>query len=145
MIKVLLGMAVVFLGLVRPGLAEEHQVNRVKGLYKIAKITKFSERDFLTVFAYAGEVSASDDRPQDILLRTNHMHLALQEGETFEIAAEVAKKSKQGILAAQVMVNIETPTSKVPVWLLSSQYGTNDLRGARYIDMHAPVSDFMVF
>jgi hypothetical protein len=34
---------------------------------------------------------------------------------------------------------------RVPVWMLSKKGSQFDLRGAKYLDMHAPVNDYIVF
>ncbi len=115
---------------------------RVGGEFKVKSIVKTKELGFVVTFV-------STDRKaqvQKITLESSYLHVSVEEGKVLRLSAEVAAQQGNVVEARQILLFLPTPTSYLPVWLLSrSAPALSDLKGARYIDMHAPQSDFMLF
>ena len=78
-------------------------------------------------------------------LMTDHVHLGLEDGAEVKLSAEVVRDFGVTGEISQVLVFLPRKGGSVtPVWLLSSAYLNRPLRGARYLEMHAPTSDYLV-
>ena len=115
---------------------------RVGGEFKVKSIEKTEDRGFLITFT-------STDRKaqvQEITLDSAYLHVSVEEGKVLRLSAEVASQQGSTVAARQILLFLPTPGSYLPVWLLSrSAPALSDLKGAKYIDMHAPQSDFLMF
>ena len=115
---------------------------RVGGEFRVKSIEKTQERGFLITFT-------STDRKaqvQEITLDSAYLHVSVEEGKVLRLSAEVASQRGSTVAARQILLFLPTPGSYLPVWLLSrSAPALSDLKGAKYIDMHAPQSDFLMF
>lgn len=115
---------------------------RVGGEFRVKSIEKTKDRGFLITFT-------STDRKaqvQEITLDSAYLHVSVEEGKVLRLSAEVASQRGSTVTARQILLFLPTPGSYLPVWLLSrSAPALSDLKGAKYIDMHAPQSDFLMF
>lgn len=115
---------------------------RVGGEFKVKSIAKTEDHGFLITFT-------STDRKaqvQRITLDSAYLHVSVEEGKVLRLSAEVATRQGSTVAARQILLLLPTPGSYLPVWLLSrSAPALSDLKGAKYIDMHAPQSDFLMF
>lgn len=138
--RLLLGLWLVFSGFT---LHAESKVERIGGNFKIERIEKLSDADFRISFVSQVETGRFDR----LTLRSDHVHLSMQEGQVIRLSAEVLKTaSGKEVEVTQVLLFLShSEYGTTPVWLLSSQHPTRDFRGSRWLDMHAPQADFLIF
>lgn len=120
----------------------ERQTERVSGHYRIAKIEEIDKEHVSIRF----EADPKTSRYNTLILKNDQVQLGLKEGQNFRLSAEIIPGEADTHAVTQVLLFM--PSSEygsVPVWLLSSQFGPQDIRGARWIEMHAPQSDYRVF
>ncbi len=135
-------LAVAFFSMFLPWtiLAESDSTSRITGEFKIDKITKISPDSYRIVFT-----NLDKSEPHETLfLDSNQIHMGLSEGQTLRLSAEVFQRNPKTWEITQVLVFLKTTNSHIPVWLISQTHGPKELRGARYIEMHAPTSDFLI-
>lgn len=134
-------LVLVSLLLVASGSNAGKQLLRIGGEFRVKKITK-TDGGFMVTFA-------STDRHaqvQEINLESSYLHVSVEEGKVLRLSAEVTAQQGSSVQAKQVLLFLPVPGAYLPVWLLSrSAPALSDLRGAKYIDMHAPQSDFLIF
>ncbi len=115
---------------------------RVGGEFKVKSIQKTKDRSFVITFS-STDLKA---QVQEITLESAYLHVSVEEGKVLRLSAEVAAQHGRVVEARQILLFLPTHGSYLPVWLLSrSAPALSDLKGAKYIDMHAPQSDFMMF
>ena len=115
---------------------------RVGGEFKVKSIAKTGDHGFLITFTSTDRKS----QVQRITLDSAYLHVSVEEGKVLRLSAEVATRQGSTVAARQILLLLPTPGSYLPVWLLSrSAPALSDLKGAKYIDMHAPQSDFLMF
>ena len=78
-------------------------------------------------------------------VRNTSVHFGIAEGDTYRISAEVVTERDIVGDVSQVMILFPKQGSFEPIWLLSQNYNNKRLRGAKYLEMHAPSSDYQVF
>lgn len=115
---------------------------RVGGEFKVKSIQKTKDHSFVVTFASTD----SQAKVQEIKLESTYLHVSVEEGKVLRLSAEVATQQGRVVEAKQILLFLPTASSYLPVWLLSrSAPALSDLKGAKYIDMHAPQSDFLLF
>ena len=115
---------------------------RVGGEFKVKSIQKTQDHSFVVTFASTD----SQAKVQEIKLESTYLHVSVEEGKVLRLSAEVASQQGRVVEAKQILLFLPTANSYLPVWLLSrSAPALSDLKGAKYIDMHAPQSDFLLF
>ena len=120
---------------------EGAQLLRVGGQYRIQKIEKLGDEDFRITF----QSEAPSGRADTLVLRSDHIHVAVQEGLSLRLTAEVVKDQGPILEVTQVLLFLNhRDYGTTPVWLLSKQHVTRDFRGARWLEMHAPQADFLI-
>ncbi len=115
---------------------------RVTGLYKVRKIEKNPGNDYVLHF----EAENKDGVHDLLVLKSDGLNVKIEEGQVLKLSAEVLKDSKKEQEITQVLVFL--PSSEYglsPVWLLSKAHEIREMRGARYLEMHAPASDYQVY
>ena len=114
---------------------------RVSGEFVVKSITADKQGFFTVIFAN----TAKDAKVNMLRLETRHLHVAIEQGKRLRLSAEVGKWRGNIVEARQILVFVPTASSHTPIWLLS-RHSSNDkkLQGAKYLDMHAPQSDFLV-
>ena len=139
-----LGLVSLFLFLASDGAfasQPEPEILRVGGDYRVASIEQMDSGSFRVEFR-ADQLTGSFDV---LVLETDQVNFAVREDEVIRISAEVL--SVQGEIAevAQVLLFLPSPQGYLPIWLLSRKGSAFDLRGSRYLEMHAPASDYQIF
>ena len=115
---------------------------RVGGEFRVKSIQQTKDHSFVVTFASTD----SKAKVQEIKLESTYLHVSVEEGKVLRLSAEVATQQGRIVEAKQILLFLPTSSSYLPVWLLSRSAPTlSDLKGARYIDMHAPQSDFLLF
>lgn len=118
----------------------EAKILRVGGDYTVEAIDKVEERSFKIVF--------KADKPSghfDVLnLESDHVHVAVKVGQKVRLSAEILSEHGPVAEVAQVVIFFESHVGRVPVWMLSTKSPHRDLRASKYLEMHSPVTDFMV-
>ena len=114
---------------------------RVSGEFIVKSITTDKQGFFTVIFAN----TAKNAKINTLRLETRQLHVAIEQGKRLRLSAEVGKWRGNTVEARQILVFVPTASSHTPIWLLS-RHGSDDqkLQGARYLDMHAPQSDFLV-
>lgn len=86
---------------------------------------------------------SSADGGKDLILHTDHVHAGLQKGSKIRLSAEVMG---EGLVLEvnQVMVFLPIPEGVKPVWMLSKNFKGGDAP-SRYLEMHDPQSDYILF
>lgn len=116
------------------------QVERIGGLFRIARIEKLGDRDFRIKFESESKTGKNDN----LTLRSDHVHLAMQEGQVLRLSAEVLRDTTSELEVTQVLLFLPGEHGSAPIWLLSSDHPNRDFRGARWLDMHAPQADYTI-
>lgn len=119
---------------------ETPSVAKIGGVYKVTKIQKKGGDHFVVEFTSTQKTGKFDV----LVLESDHLHVAVEEGKELRLSAEVLKEGKKRTEVAQVLVFLPHGATHVPVWLLSRNAPNRDLRGSRYIEMHAPTSDYLI-
>jgi hypothetical protein len=88
-------------------------------------------------------IFTSGDGGKDLILHTNHVHGGLQQGSKIRLSAEVTQEGPL-LEVNQVMVFLPIPEGVKPVWMLSKSFKGGE-NPARYIEMHDPQSDYVLF
>ena len=122
--------------------SEGSGVERVSGLYKITQIERKPGDEFNLHF----EAETKDGVHDLLVLKSDGLSVKIEEGQILKLSAEVLKSSQKEHEITQVLVFMPSSDYGLsPVWLLSKSHETREIRGARYLEMHAPGSDYQVF
>ncbi|MDQ3233894.1 MAG: hypothetical protein M3Q07_18930 [Pseudobdellovibrionaceae bacterium] len=117
------------------------KVERIGGLFRIARIEKLGDKDFRIKF----ESETKTGKHDKLILRSDHVHLAMQEGQVLRLSAEVLRDTSSELEVTQVLLFLPSEHgTAAPIWLLSSDHPNRDFRGARWLDMHAPQADYTI-
>lgn len=117
------------------------QIQKVAGDYRIEKIIRTDTDSFKIVFHHVN----NEEPFATLVLFSNHIHVGLAEGQVLRLSAEVLKRQETFTEVAQVLAYVPTDYGKTPVWLLSQNRPQLQLRGAKFIEMHAPAADYAIF
>lgn len=114
---------------------------RVSGEFVVKSITADKQGFFTVIFTNTSKSA----KIGTLRLETRHLHVAIEQGKRLRLSAEIGKWRGNVVEARQILVFVPTASSHTPIWLLS-RHNTGDkkLQGAKYLDMHAPQSDFLV-
>ena len=116
-----------------------HNVERVGGTYLVSSIDRV-DGGFQVKF----KAVVASGRFDEIILESPHIHVGVKVGQQLRISAEVIGGDMQVAEATQVLVFLPNQRGETPVWMLSSKQTSVDLRGAKYLEMHAPETDFTI-
>lgn len=120
---------------------QPEKLERIGGTYRIVRLNKLGDADFQIHF----ESVPLTGRFDRLVLRSDHVHMSIQEGQVLRLSAEVLSSEKPEVEVTQVLLFLShSDYGTTPVWLLSSQHVTKDFRGSRWLDMHAPQADFQI-
>jgi len=114
---------------------------RVGGNYKVESITSGAKGSFDVTFR-AENVTGRFDV---LRIHTDHLHVAVKEGETLKISASILNEKSNEAEIHQVVLFIPRPEGATPVWMLSSAKDVRRLEATQYLKMHAPQTDFLLF
>lgn len=113
---------------------------RVGGNYKVTRVERLAPDHFRIEFTSSVK-SGKHDR---LILESDHVNVAVSKGMVLRLSAEVLRETKGATEVSQVLLFLPKNDTHVPVWLLSRNAKNQELRSSRYLEMHAPTSDFMV-
>lgn len=116
------------------------KVLRIGGQYRITHIDKLGTDNFRIRFQSEPLTGKHDH----LVLISDHVHFSLEEGQVLRLSAEVMEEKATELEVTQVLLFLPNDHGFTPVWLLSSQFVTRDFHGARWLEMHAPQSDFLI-
>lgn len=123
------------------GLNFENQATaKIGGDYRVSSIRKKGDDHFVVEFTSVHKTGKYDV----LFLESDHLNVAVEEGKTLRLSAEILKEGKKKTEVSQVLLFLPHGETHVPVWLLSRNAPDKDLRGSRYIEMHAPTSDYLI-
>ena len=124
----------------QPASEASAELIRVGGNYLVHEISQNPSGTFRIEF----RSEQPDGKYGTIILNSDHVHVAVTKGQKLRISAEIGRVTNGVAEATQVLVFIPNIRGPMPVWLLSSSSKNLHLRGARYLEMHAPLSDYNV-
>lgn len=133
---------IVVLILITPFLLNKLRADTIRlgGDFLISSIEKLEDRKFLVRF-----ISEDPQFKKPLVLISDHVHVGVQEGEHIRISAEVLKETDESIEVSQVLLFLPNQLGFTPVWMLSQNATSHELKGARFLQMHAPSADFAIF
>lgn len=114
---------------------------KVGGTYRVYAIDQDDSNQFRVEFR-AIAPSGEFDR---LVLHTDHINFSVRKGAEVRLSAEVLEKQASYAEVSQVVIFMPSPQGAVPVWMLSSKNKGRDLRGTKYLKMHAPTTDYQIF
>ncbi len=119
----------------------KEDVERVSGVYKVAKIEKRPGNEYDIQF----DAQAKDGVHDTLVLKSDGLNVKLGEGQVIKLSAEVVKSSTKQQEITQVLLFLPSENyGLTPIWMLSKVHETHEMRGARYLEMHAPQADYQV-
>jgi hypothetical protein len=116
------------------------QFIRVGGNYTVKSVEQKSGNVFLVKFT-AENLSGNFD---ELELESDHVHVAVKVGRTLRLSAEVLKTTGPKAEISQVVLFFPNAEGHVPVWLMSNKFPDRDLKASKYLEMHAPINDYMI-
>ena len=87
----------------------------------------------------------ADEPTKSLVLISDHVHLGIEPGQQLRLSAEVLREGKENIEVSQVLLFLPGEYGATPVWMLSQNASSYELKGAKFLDMHSPSADFTVF
>jgi hypothetical protein len=122
--------------------AIKEKAERVSGLYKLARIEKKVDNEYVLHFA-----AETKDGVHDLLvLNSEGLNVKIEEGQVIKLSAEVLSSSAKEHEITQVLLFMPSQEyGLTPIWMLSRKHETREIRGARWLEMHAPQADYQVF
>lgn len=115
-------------------------IKRVGGQYTVTDIEKLDTRLFRIKFAS----TAPSGRFDTLVLESDHVHVAVKEGQTLKLSAEILSENGATAEVAQMVLFLPHVSGRIPVWLLSTKAPRGELRGSRYLEMHVPLNDYTI-
>jgi len=113
---------------------------KVGGVYEVKEIERQAGGSFIIRF----ESTTKTGRFDHLNLESDHVHVGVEVGAKIRLSAQILSEAGATAEVAQVLVFLPSGQSHVPVWLLSRKAAPGGLRGPRYLEMHAPTSDYTV-
>ncbi|MBF0440777.1 MAG: hypothetical protein HQK54_02620 [Oligoflexales bacterium] len=120
---------------------KQDSVKRVGGIYRVSSINKMSEGSYRIEFSSVTKTGRYDV----LFLESDHVHVGLDEGAELRLSAEVIEDKGSYAEVGQVLLFFPSGDTYIPVWLLSKKISNFELRGSKYLEMHAPTSDYLIF
>lgn len=137
---VLIAAIVLIAGIAQAAGKNQPEAEKAGGIYEVKEIEKKAGDTFTIRF----EAIAKTGRFDVLVLETDHVHVGVEVGAQLRLSAQII--SEQGATAevAQVLLFLPVGQSHVPVWLLSKKAPAGELRGSKYLEMHAPTADYTI-
>ena len=120
---------------------DSHKILKVGGNFEVSSIDLVDSGTFRVEFT----AQKATGRLDTLVLETDHVHFSIKEGQVIRLSAEVLSENNDTAEIAQVLLFLPSAQGPTPVWMLSKKGSQYDLRAAKYLDMHAPVNDYVVF
>lgn len=116
------------------------QVSRIGGNYRVDSIRKIKENIYRITFESL-EKTGKYDR---LVLESDHVNIGVETGMNIRLSAEVLKEQGAQAEVSQVLLFFPAGDTHVPIWMLSRKVSPRPLRGSKFLEMHAPTSDYFV-
>jgi len=113
---------------------------RIGGTYEVSDIKKRPDNTFAISF----QSTTPSGRYDTLYLESDHVHMGLEVGSKLRISAQILEDRGREAEIAQILIFVPKGTTHVPVWLLSKKAPHLDLKSSKYLEMHAPTSDYTV-
>ncbi len=121
--------------------AQKNKLERVSGLYKLDRVEKKVDNEYVLHFT----AETKDGVHDQLVLNSEGMNVKIAEGQVIKLSAEVIASSAKEHEITQVLIFMPSPEyGLTPVWMLSRTHETREIRGARWLEMHAPQADYQV-
>ena len=123
---------------------EKVGAEKVGGTYELIRSRPLDGGGYEVVFHAEGRDAEDPGRFSRLVLYTDHLHSGFDVGDRLRLSAEIHKDHGDWAEVSQVLLFLPARDTTVPVWLLSRNVRFGGLHGARYLEMHAPTSDYIV-
>ena len=121
------------------------KVERVGGQYLVKSIDRLDSETGDGPFVVIFESETPTGKYDLLRLESDHVHVGISPGQKLRLSAEILKADGKSAEVGQVLLFLPERSGPMPVWLLSRKNTHRDLNAAKFIEMHAPQSDFRVF
>jgi hypothetical protein len=118
--------------------AQDSNVHRVRGIYQVKQIEKLTDGGFSIAFSAVDQSAFI----AELHLESDHVHFSLKEGERIKLSADVVTINAKSAECRQLVIFMPHVQGYTPIWLISRKFPPTDSTAARYLEMHAPQSDF---
>ena len=122
-----------------PGAEDAVGTKRVAGTYKVVSIRKNSDG---FVVEFASEVKTG--KYDKLVFESDYIHSGVREGSVMRLSADLLRETGEAAEISQLVLFFKSQDAHVPVWMLSKKAKLERLKGANYLEMHAPTSDYLV-
>ena len=124
---------------------DQPKMERTGGDYPLVEITTRCQSAVRpTCFRIVFDALNKTGRFDRLVLESGHVNVGVKPGDKVRLSAEIAVDRGRTAEVSQVVLFGGIPGSQVPVWMLSSKHRAGPGPAARYIEMHAPQTDFLV-
>jgi len=113
---------------------------RVGGDYLITSIDHLDNDEFRIQFTAVTPTGKFDK----LTLHSDHVHVAVRPGQKLRLSAEILSSTDASAEVAQMVIFVSNPQGPIPVWLLSNRAGPRDLNATKYLEMHSPLTDYII-
>jgi len=113
---------------------------KIGGDYQVTAIDRISDHEFHIEFKSVVATGKFDT----LSLHSNHVHVAVRVGQKLRLSAAILNTRGSEAEVAQMVIFVPNPQGAVPVWLLSNRAEGLDLRATKYLEMHSPLTDYLV-
>ncbi len=113
---------------------------KIGGSYEVTSIERRQDDFFEIIFKSVSPSGKFDE----LKLESDHVHFSVRKGQKIRLSAEVIKVDGPRAEVSQVLLFLPHVQGVTPVWMLSRKNSNRELRGSKYIDMHAPQSDYRI-
>lgn len=116
------------------------KVERIGGTFIVSTIKPMKDNGFRVTF------TAKDGSPRfkTLVLESTHVHMAIAEGASLRLSADVVAVSGSTAEVSQVVIFVPGRTGETPVWMMSRR-STVPNPPAKLLEMHVPQTDYQVF
>ena len=113
---------------------------KVGGDYQVSAVEHVGNREFKVEFKALNKTGKFDV----LTLYSDHVHVAVRVGQKLRLSAEILSSQGDRAEVAQMVIYVRNQEGPTPVWLLSNKATGLDLKASKYIEMHSPITDYMV-
>ena len=116
------------------------KTTKIGGKFRISAIKKVNGL-FITEFSALTKTGKYDI----LVLESDHIHMGIKEGQELRLSAEILKTEGKKTLVNQMVIFLPAPEGDTPIWLMSkNQPGFGELKAEKYLNLHAPQSDYLI-
>lgn len=116
------------------------KLERIGGTFVVTSIKPAKDNGFRVIFT----AKEGSPRFKTLILESSHVHMAIVEGASLRLSADVIEASGSSAEVSQVVLFVPGRAGDTPVWMLSRR-AIEPVPPARLLEMHAPQNDYQVF